>query len=264
MKLFDFRLSSSALDSVILAMSKRIIGDENEVKLLALLNSLDDKLDPSTRVNALRNVDYNKAFISSNEYQEVSGFLKNYFRNTEEIENQLRLPKSSIPKHYKVHIDARNIHTGDKNYKGEVEIEVLIAEETEYIIFHSKNQVIDELLVLNKTDLSSVSVYEHHLYPAVDTLTIYFQDTIAQGTTLLVRIKYSTTMMTYEAGFYQTSYEIDGEKRYLGATQLQASDARFAFPCYDEPEYKAVFELSITHNNSVNAIANTMGEPITK
>src|SRR5439155_25099013 len=44
-------------------------------------------------------------------------------------------------------------------------------------------------------------------------------------------------------------------ERYA-ATQFEAADARRAFPCFDEPEFKARFTLALVHDASLAAIAN--------
>lgn len=66
-------------------------------------------------------------------------------------------------------------------------------------------------------------------------------------------------------GFHQTYYDIGGQRRFLAATNFESSvSTRYAFPHYDEPGFKAVFELKITHNATYGAIANTMGSDETK
>lgn len=84
-------------------------------------------------------------------------------------------------------------------------------------------------------------------------------ETLNPGTELIVLIEYSSNIQLERTGFYQTSYVIDNETRYVGATQLEEVGGRLVFPHYDEPGYKTVFELKITHDASRSAIANTMG-----
>ena len=57
-------------------------------------------------------------------------------------------------------------------------------------------------------------------------------------------------------GFYRSKYEQNGKTKYLATTQFEAADARRAFPCWDEPEAKATFEISIIAENKFTAISN--------
>ncbi|WP_367333993.1 M1 family aminopeptidase, partial [Lentilactobacillus sp.] len=53
--------------------------------------------------------------------------------------------------------------------------------------------------------------------------------------------KLTDTMM----GIYPSYYEVDGVKKQLIGTQFETTAARQAFPCVDEPEAKATFDLAI-------------------
>ena len=57
-------------------------------------------------------------------------------------------------------------------------------------------------------------------------------------------------------GFYRSRYVQNGKTKYMATTQFEAADARRAFPCWDEPEAKATFEISITAENGLVAISN--------
>ncbi|MDH3488895.1 MAG: M1 family metallopeptidase [Nitrosopumilus sp.] len=57
-------------------------------------------------------------------------------------------------------------------------------------------------------------------------------------------------------GFYRSQYKQNGKTKYLATSQFEAADARRAFPCWDEPEAKATFDISIIADNKFTAISN--------
>jgi puromycin-sensitive aminopeptidase len=59
------------------------------------------------------------------------------------------------------------------------------------------------------------------------------------------------------AGFYRSSYvDASGTERTLASTQFESTDARRAFPCWDEPAFKAVFAVTLTIDAALTAISN--------
>ena len=47
-------------------------------------------------------------------------------------------------------------------------------------------------------------------------------------------------------GFYRSTFtDADGTEQVIATTQMQATDCRRAFPCWDEPEFKAVFAITL-------------------
>ncbi|MFB9769959.1 M1 family metallopeptidase [Lactiplantibacillus modestisalitolerans] len=58
-------------------------------------------------------------------------------------------------------------------------------------------------------------------------------------------IDYSAKLTDSMMGIYPSYYEVDGEKKQLIGTQFETTAARQAFPCVDEPEAKATFDLAL-------------------
>ncbi|MCL4131802.1 UNVERIFIED_CONTAM: hypothetical protein GTU68_054331 [Idotea baltica] len=57
-------------------------------------------------------------------------------------------------------------------------------------------------------------------------------------------------------GFYRSSYFEDDVEIFLGTTQFEATDARRAFPCFDEPALKATFDITIAREDGMGVISN--------
>ena len=87
---------------------------------------------------------------------------------------------------------------------------------------------------------------ESMAYPGEYTVTMEFEGKITDGMT----------------GIYPCYWkDADGKEQKLFATQFESHHAREASPCIDEPEAKAVFELTLITQEGVQVLSNT---PITK
>jgi len=87
-----------------------------------------------------------------------------------------------------------------------------------------------------------------------EELTILFKNKIKGNA--FVEIEFTGELNDRLLGFYRSQYKQNGKIKYLATTQFEAADARRAFPCWDEPEAKATFDISIIAENKFTAISN--------
>ncbi|KAL7036535.1 hypothetical protein ACKWTF_008841 [Chironomus riparius] len=254
-------VNGNVFDSWLTTASRRISDYEDEKLIFQAIDQLEAAgrtFGANLRTNIANNIQLNHDFIFSNRYSDSLLFINNYFKAIDDEEQQLRLQKTSEPQMYRIKLNVPQIQNGGLQFTGDVSIDIIIKQNTDKIMFHSKQQTINELRVFDRFG-NEVQVLDYSLQTAGDSLTIYFMDILSAGSKITVNIKYSANLLTSSTGFYRTSYVENGQTRYLAATQFQPSSARYAFPCYDEPGFKTPFELSITHDKSYSAIANTFG-----
>ncbi len=164
--------------------------------------------------------------------------------------NEFRLSPKIVPSHYQLFL-APNIDTA--TFKGTVNIALAIQESTSIIRLNALD------LVLGETNISidSQSFLCETSYDIENELvSVTSPIPIPVGTAILT-IKFDGILNDQLAGFYRSSYQdSDGSVRYLACTQFEATDARRAFPCFDEPALKAVFEVTLEIDNQYFAVSN--------
>lgn len=90
-----------------------------------------------------------------------------------------------------------------------------------------------------------------------ETTTFYFKKNIPKGKHKL-SIVFKGIINEHLRGFYRSRYTLEGKEKFLATTQFEATDARRAFPCFDEPAQKAVFDVSLIVPSTHTAISNTL------
>ncbi|KAG2460657.1 PSA aminopeptidase, partial [Polypterus senegalus] len=90
----------------------------------------------------------------------------------------------------------------------------------------------------------------------IDIITATFAPEGAEGSGTL-KIDYVGELNDKMKGFYRSKYTIpSGEIRYAAVTQFEATDARRAFPCWDEPAIKATFDIVLIVPKDRVALSN--------
>jgi len=90
-----------------------------------------------------------------------------------------------------------------------------------------------------------------------ETATFIFGKSLPKGTGEL-RLKFKGILNEKMRGFYRSRYTHQGKEKYMATTQFEATDARMAFPCFDEPAHKAVFDITLMVPEGLTAISNTL------
>ena len=86
--------------------------------------------------------------------------------------------------------------------------------------------------------------------------TLHFDTPIEAGTRVL-HTEFTGTLNDKLHGFYRSTFtDTDGVDQVIATTQFEATDARRAFPCWDEPDFKAVFGITLVIDPDLTAVSN--------
>ncbi|XP_055631033.1 aminopeptidase N-like [Toxorhynchites rutilus septentrionalis] len=173
----------------------------------------------------------------------------------QEVDESYRLPNTTFPTHYDIHLRSE-VHTGDRNFHGSVDIHLRVLEPSNNIVVHHRGLAIQGAQIKSVDNPQQVVNLTWGYDPRVEHLTLTSQ-TLLQSADYIMTITFSGRLATNEDGFYISSYvDSAGLTKYLATTQFESTSARMAFPCYDEPGLKATFTIWITHHNSYSARSN--------
>lgn len=154
-----------------------------------------------------------------------------------------RLISTFVPNHYALSVKLDRIN---RLFHGTVTLNGTTPVDTNELRVHAKDLTILSVVVDGKS-----ADYWHDIN---DELIITHPDLFA-GSHVAV-IEYSGKITDDMNGIYPCYYEVAGEKQEVLATQFESHYARRAFPCIDEPEAKATFDVTLQSEQGVTVLGN--------
>lgn len=173
------------------------------------------------------------------------------------------------PNHYSLRYD--RIDFVNFTFSGSVEIECTSAGACEDTVvkLHAIELQFLKATLRKKTPGCSADEQPSPSYDAVEFRCNYKHQTCAivfeekkvideANADYVLSVEFSGILNDQMHGFYRSFYEgVDGKRHVMATTQFEATDARRAFPCFDEPALKASFQLTVTIPSNLTAISNT-------
>jgi puromycin-sensitive aminopeptidase len=173
-----------------------------------------------------------------------------------------RLPRTVVPNRYEIRLEP---DLEAFTFSGEETVAVTVREPVAEIVLNAAALQIQEVSVRDARGraLKGTATLEE----ATERARLSFPETLAPGECWL-NLTFTGILNDQLHGFYRSRYKAphpslspEGrggqEERVLAATQFEATDARRAFPCWDEPNLKALFQVTLVIDERLSVVSNT-------
>jgi len=162
-----------------------------------------------------------------------------------------RLPRTVVPDKYEIRLEPDLINF---TFDGEEVVHITVAEPVRQISLNALDLEIFEAFLTNSKGATVKP--EINLDPENERVHFAIKAPLEAGTWKL-QIKFKGLLNDKLHGFYRSTYkDARGAKKIIATTQFEATDARRAFPCWDEPDFKAVFRVTLIVDEGLTAISN--------
>ena len=163
-----------------------------------------------------------------------------------------RLPRHAVPTRYDLRLEP---DLAGATFQGRETIALSVTQPTNVLVLNAVDLAIGSAFLENHQGRRSEAVIEFD--ELLQRCLLNFAESIAPGEWRL-HLVFQGKLNDKLRGFYRSIYKDQaGATKTMAATQFEATDARRAFPCWDEPDFKAVFATTLVVDPTVVAISNS-------
>jgi puromycin-sensitive aminopeptidase len=169
-----------------------------------------------------------------------------------ESSNPYRLARTVLPSAYRIFLTP---DLDSATFSGRVEVDIDIVEPLSQMTLHALGLELGAATV--SADGTSYRSLEHHLDETYETVTFDFERELPAGPAVF-EIAFDGILGDQLVGFYRSTFVDDeGTTHTIATTQFEETDARRAFPCWDEPIFKATYQVNLTFPSHLAAYSNS-------
>ena len=164
-----------------------------------------------------------------------------------------RLPRTCLPRRYELEV-APDIAA--QAFTGRVRIEVSVSETLDEIVCNAAELEISDGRLAPAGGGEPGVVLSILAEPETERVRFRAPSPLQPGDYVL-ECDFSGVLNDKLRGFYRSRFvDPDGNEQTLAATHFESHDARRAFPCFDEPDMKAVFSVTLVTDERLFAVSN--------
>ncbi len=166
--------------------------------------------------------------------------------------DQYRLPRTVVPSRYDLVLEP---DLAGSAFTGSLDIEVDLTEPLDQIVLNAAELTIDRATVTYTDGTTAELATETDA--ETERLICTPTDEPAPAGPATLSFSFGGILNDKLRGFYRSTFvDESGTERTLATTQFESTDARRAFPCFDEPDFKAVFAITLVVPDDLLAISN--------
>ncbi|KAE9406410.1 hypothetical protein BT96DRAFT_875684 [Gymnopus androsaceus JB14] len=165
-------------------------------------------------------------------------------------DSKFRLPTNVKPTHYDLIVQT---DLDQLKFSGTVTVNLDVKEETSKIVMNCTRLKLGQATVQSTAFKSEQLSSESSFDEKTKQVSFIFPTAFPAGSQAKLTIPFSAPLTGSMTGYYRSSFEEDGKTKYYTLTQFEATYARSAFPCWDEPALKATYAVTmVSKANTVN------------
>ena len=165
-------------------------------------------------------------------------------------ESTFRLPRSVTPSRYEL-VVAPDLEA--ETFAGRISVDVRVHEPVTEVVLNALELELANARLVDGN--RAIEVSKIRVDPEAQRAHLELSEEAAAGDWRL-ELSFTGRMNPRLTGFYLSTYEQDGVTHRIGSTHFESTDARRAFPCWDEPDLKAVWSVTLEIPEGLTGLSN--------